>query len=101
MMFWDDDEEIEPEPRELPEVRLDEAGPCCICGKPGQQHGCFRCGRPVCMDARDYLADSTCGGWIMDWWSNGAFDPDEGNEFWCHTCIAEELASTETGRDDA
>ena len=48
MMFWDDDEEVEREPQELPEIRLDEAGPCCMCGKPEQQHGCFRCGRPVC-----------------------------------------------------
>ena len=101
MMFWDDDEELEHEPRELPVIRLDEAGRCCICGKLEQQHSCLRCGRPVCMDKADYLADSTCSGWIMDWWSNGAFDPDDGNEFWCRACLAEELASTETGGNEA
>jgi hypothetical protein len=93
MIDYDDEIEEEREPREMQEVRLDEPGPCCMCGKPDQRHGCFRCGRPVCMDESNYLADSACGGWIMDWCSNGEFDPDDGNEFWCHACIEEELAA--------
>ena len=91
MICWDDDAEGEQEPRAMPEVHLQESGPCCVCGKPDQQYGCFRCGRPVCMDASNYMADSACGGWIMDWCSNGAFDPDEGNEFWCRECIEAEF----------
>jgi len=103
MTYWDDDLDLEQEqePRELPSVLLDEPGPCCMCGKPDQQRGCFRCGRPICMDAANYLNDSPCGGWILDWWSTGACDPDDGNEFWCHECIAEQLADNETGRKEA
>ena len=93
MIYYDDDLEEEREPRELPEVHLLESGPCCMCGKPDQQHGCFRCGRPVCIDDSNYMADSACGGWIMCWCSNGAMDPDDGNEFWCHECIEEELTA--------
>jgi hypothetical protein len=92
MIYWDDDGESEQEPREMPEVHLQESGPCCMCSKPDQQYGCFRCGRPVCMDESNYMADSACGGWIMDWWSNSAFDPDDGNEFWCRECIEAELS---------
>jgi len=78
------------EQREMPEVWLSALGPCGMCGKPDQRHGCFKCGRPVCMDESNYMADSACGGWILDWWSNGAMDPDDGNEFWCQACLAEE-----------
>lgn len=101
VVFWDDEAESEPEPREMPAVFLNESGPCCMCGKPDQQRGCFRCGRPVCMDPENSMNDSGCGGWIMDWWSNGAMDPDDGNEFWCKECIAEQLAGNERGGDEA
>ncbi len=91
MVYYADDiEEREDEPRELPTALLDEPGRCCICHKPGRRYGCWRCGRPVCMDLTNYQADSTCGGWIMDWWSNGAMDPDDGNEFWCKDCLEKE-----------
>src|SRR5712691_10050123 len=74
MLHWtpfneeDIDEEREEEPRELPEVKLDAPGACCICGKPDCERGCFKCGRPVCYHSEDYLADSDCGGWILDSW---------------------------------
>jgi len=35
------------------------------------------------------MEDSTCGGWILDWWHNSAFDPDDGNEFYCQNCLKE------------
>ncbi len=85
----DEEDMREEEPREMPEARLDAPGPCCICGKPDCTHACFLCGKPVCMDPQNYYADSSCGSWIMDWWSNGADDPDDGNEFWCNTCLEE------------
>jgi hypothetical protein len=86
----DDDLEGEPEPQELPEVRLEYPGPCCVCGKPGCIHGCFSCGKPVCYAATYYPDDSECGGWILDSWHNDA--PDE-NEFWCLHCLeADEVA---------
>jgi hypothetical protein len=98
MIYWDDDVEIEQEerePQELPVALLDEPGPCCMCGKVGQPRACFHCGKPVCMSTEDYQADSSCGGWILDWWHNAAFDPDDGNEFWCKTCIEEAAAAKE------
>ena len=85
----DDDDEMderEAEPRALPEVTVD-AGPCCICGKAEQVHGCFRCGRPVCMHPEQYMEDSSCGSWILDWWHDSAFDLDDGNAFWCRACL--------------
>lgn len=94
MMCWEDEEERKQEERALPEVWLMEKGACCMCGVPEQRHGCFRCGRPVCMQASNYLADSPCGGWILDWWSNGAYDLDNGNEFWCRTCLQEEYGAS-------
>jgi hypothetical protein len=91
MIYLDDiEEEREDEPREMQTILLDEPGPCIICQKPDCHYGCFRCGRPVCYKLDNYLADSTCGGWIMDWWSNGAYDPDDGNEFWCKACLEAE-----------
>ena len=65
------------EPRELPEALLDEPGPCCICDKPDQRHACFSCGKPVCMHPIDYLADTRCGGWILDSWHPVAPDENE------------------------
>ena len=85
--MYDDDDESECEPRELPTMNVD--GSCCVCGKPGQQSGCFRCGLPVCMVPGDYMADSACGSWILDWWHDSAFDADDGNEFWCKVCLEE------------
>jgi hypothetical protein len=49
------------------------------------------------MNADNYMNDSTCGGWIMDWWSNGAMDPDDGNEFWCKMCLEAEYGKPEAG----
>lgn len=91
MIYWDDDldTEQEREPHELPVALLDEPGPCCMCGKVGQPHACFHCGKPVCMNTEDYQADSTCGRWVLDWWHTAAFDPDDGNEFWCQACLEE------------
>jgi hypothetical protein len=91
MTHYEDEEDLrEDDPQALPEARLDTPGPCCICGKPDCTHACFLCGKPVCMDTQNYQADSSCGSWIMDWWSNGADDPDDGNEFWCNSCLEEE-----------
>jgi hypothetical protein len=89
MCCYDEDEEFErdEEVRELPEVRLDEPAPCCVCGKPDCTNACFRCGQPVCY-SEDYTGDSECGGWILDWWQNSAYDPDDGNEFYCNRCLA-------------
>lgn len=92
-MIYDDDElaldgEREEEPRELPEVTVASA-PCTTCGKLEQFHGCFRCGKSVCMDEQQYMADTDCGAWILDWWSNGAMNPDDGNEYWCQACLRE------------
>ncbi len=88
MRYYDEDldEEREEEPRELPEVRLDQPGPCIICGLPGCRNGCFSCGLPVCYHPDNYLADSPtgCGGWILDTWHPAA--PDE-NEYWCTNCL--------------
>jgi hypothetical protein len=91
--YHEDDELKEDlEPRELPEVKLSESGPCCVCGTPNCTNACFCCGEPVCMDPTDYQGDSACGGWILDWWHNSAYDPDDGNEFWCRGCMeAEEM----------
>jgi hypothetical protein len=47
------------------------------------------------MDESNYMADSECGGWIMDWFSNGAMDPDDGNEFWCKACQSAAGAESE------
>lgn len=92
MIYLDDidEEEREDEPREMQTILLDEPGQCIICQKTDCHYGCFRCGRPVCYHPTNYQADSTCGGWIMDWWSNGAYDPDDGNEFWCTECLKAE-----------
>src|SRR5437762_11264341 len=79
--------DFEEELQELPEVRLDESGDCCVCGKPGCANGCFRCGKPVCYAVTYYPEDSTCGGWILDSWHNDA--PDE-NAFWCLNCLQED-----------
>jgi hypothetical protein len=90
-MYWEDEEfeERDEEPQELPQVVLDEPGSCVVCGKLGRGYGCFRCGQPVCINADDYFADSACGGWILDWWTDGAYDPDDGNEFYCNHCLEE------------
>ena len=90
MIFPDDSEDQEdndeqPMP-DMPHVHPPE--PCSVCGKPDCIRACMHCGKPVCISA-NYMADSTCGGWIMDWWSNGATDPDDGNEFWCKPCLKE------------
>src|SRR5215469_1320906 len=97
-MRYDEDSVMdEDEPRAMPEVWLAETGPCCVCSKADQRHGCFHCGRPVCMDAGDYMNDSTCGGWIMDWWTSGAMDPDDGNEFLYKACLEAEYGKPEAG----
>ncbi len=83
MPYIDEDlDEREEEPRELPTVDV-VPGPCVTCGTPGQSHGCFKCGQPVCH-AQNYLADTACGGWILDSWHPAA--PDE-NEYWCKACL--------------
>ncbi len=101
MIDYDDDladeRNEEPEPRELPEFLLEQPGPCCICGKPERTHGCFRCGKPVCINEQNYLRDSACGSWILDWWTVGAYDPDDGNEFWCQKCVEQALAAGARG----
>src|SRR6266568_1540295 len=82
----DIDEDREEEPRELPEVKLDATGDCCICGRPGCRNGCFKCGKPACYHPTNYLADSPTGfgGWILDTWHPDAHD---GNEYWCDACL--------------
>lgn len=91
-------EEHEPQKgAEVAEFGPWEPGPCCICGKPDQEHGCFRCGRFVCIDETDFMLDSACGGWILDWWHPCAFDPDDGNEFWCRECFQQQGAHTSGG----
>jgi hypothetical protein len=91
MLYYEELEESEAEPGELPEAVVEQPGPCVTCGKPEQQHGCFKCGKPVCMNETNYLADSDCGGWILDSWHPSA--PDE-NEFWCTACLKESEQST-------
>ena len=86
-MDYDDDErERDDEPEELPEVRLDQPGACCVCGKEECTNGCFRCGRPVHYhpDPRSYFSDSACGAWTLDTWHPGH---PEGNEFYCNECL--------------
>lgn len=85
----DEQDDLEQGEKELPEVFLTESGPCVVCGKAGCQQGCFRCGKPVCMNGQDYQADSSCGSWLLDWWSNGAMESTDGNEFWCNGCLEE------------
>ncbi|MGI9057116.1 MAG: hypothetical protein ACR2H5_00875 [Ktedonobacteraceae bacterium] len=85
-----EDEDGESEPRALPEVVSSGPGPCCVCKKSGRWRSCFRCGRPVCMDETNYMADTACGSWILDWWQESAFDEDDGNEYWCHACQEQE-----------
>jgi hypothetical protein len=82
MSFYPDDDHEEE--REVQTLRLDELGPCCICGRPGRRYGCFRCGQPVCYNDLNYFASSECGGWILDSWHPG--HPDE-NEFRCQICL--------------
>jgi hypothetical protein len=92
MIFPDDyeDQEENEDERPMPDMpHVHPPEPCSVCGKPGAIRGCMRCGQPVCIHPENYMADSTCGGWIMDWWSNGAMDPDDGNEFWCKPCLKE------------
>lgn len=79
--YYDHEDE---EPRELLEIMLDAPGSCTTCGKHGQQRGCFRCGKPVCYNEKDYLADTKCGGWILDSWHPAA--PDD-NEYYCQECL--------------
>lgn len=85
--LWDEEQDVEQELQALPEAELEQPGPCCICGTPDCPHACFHCGKPVCMDLQNYQEDSSCGGWILDWWTDGADDPDDGNEFWCQDCL--------------
>ena len=100
MSYYDEDEDRDEwEPVELPEARLDEPGKCVICGKPGCQFACFKCGEPVCYPTTYYPDSSECGGWILDSWHNAA--PAE-NEFWCNICLeaglkAEDQALEESG----
>ena len=82
-----DDEGEDDERGELPTAYANPSGPCVVCSKADQQFACFRCGEPVCMDEDNIMNDTGCGGWIMDWWSNGAMDPDDGNEYWCKHCL--------------
>jgi hypothetical protein len=82
--YCDDDEEREEEPQEIQTVGADPPGPCCICGKPDRGYACFRCGRPICINAEDYWSDSTCGGWILDTHHPGH---PEDNEFYCNVCL--------------
>ena len=84
-----EDEEEEEEPRELPEVWLATPGACTTCGKPNQRYGCFRCGVAVCYSQINYLADTECGGWILDSWHPAA--PDD-NEYYCKQCQADYIA---------
>lgn len=83
----DDDDELQV----MESVTIYPPAPCCICGMTNQTFGCYRCGKPVCMDAENYMHDapSGCGAWIMDWHSNGAMSPDDGNEYYCQTCLGE------------
>ncbi|MBA2677547.1 MAG: hypothetical protein H0U76_04015 [Ktedonobacteraceae bacterium] len=85
-MFYLDEEldDVEAEPRELPTVIVAH-GPCVTCGAPGRDHSCFQCGKPVCH-AENYLADTNCGGWILDSWHP---DASEENEYWCVACMEE------------
>jgi hypothetical protein len=88
----DDEYEDDPEPVELPTVSIYPPARCCICRRPGQSLGCFRCGKPVCYNEKDYQRDSHCGGWILDWWHNSAYDYDDGNEFYCRKCLQKAYA---------
>ncbi len=88
MLYYDEElEESEVEPSELPEAIVERPGPCVTCGKPEQQNGCFKCGLPVCYNPENYLADSDCGGWILDSWHPSA---PGGNEYWCKSCLQAE-----------
>ncbi|MGH2505874.1 MAG: hypothetical protein ACRDHZ_00405 [Ktedonobacteraceae bacterium] len=97
---YEDNQEYEYE-RPMPDMpHIWPAENCSICGKPGCTRGCVHCGKAVCINAENYMEGSTCGGWIMDWWSNGAYDPDEGNEFWCNTCKKEEYSEDDVSMED-
>ncbi len=91
MIEEDGDYDGDDEPQELPEVLTDEPGPCTTCGKPEQRHACFSCGQPVCMDETNYLADTPCGGWILDTWHPA--HPDE-NEYYCQRCLRAGMAAS-------
>ena len=82
-----DGEGDDDEPGELPTAFASPPGPSVVCGKANLGFACYRCGQPVCMQPTDCMEDSECGAWIMDWWSNGAMDLDDGNEFWCRRCL--------------
>jgi hypothetical protein len=87
---WDGEEMEyvgEEELQELPEAQLVAPEPCCVCGKPDCTNGCFRCGKPVCYNTDNYLADSTCGGWLLDSWHSDALNE---NAFWCQYCFEED-----------
>ena len=92
---FDDEDEEDEEPREIPLGHADPPGPCTTCGKANQQFCCAHCGEPCCVDPFNVMADTGCGSWIMDWWSNGAMDPDDGNEYWCNHCLDEESRALE------
>lgn len=95
MLFPDDyEDQVNEDERPMPDMaHIYPAENCSVCGKPDCTRGCMRCGKPVCT-SENYMEDSTCGGWIMDWWSNGAMDPDEGNEFYCKPCLREVYGET-------
>lgn len=102
MIFPDDyEDQADEDERPMPDMpHVYPAENCSVCNKPDCTRGCMHCGKPVCT-AEKYMEDSTCGGWIMDWWSNGAMDPDEGNEFWCKPCLVEEYGVTPTSEETA
>ena len=88
---YKDEDESDEEPPTMESVTIYPAEPCSICGIPGQTFGCHRCGKPVCMDTANYMynAPNGCGAWVMDWHSNGALSPDDGNEYYCKNCLTE------------
>lgn len=89
--YEDEEDELDEEPLTMESVTIYPAEPCSICGVPGQSFGCHRCGKPVCMDQTNYMHDAPngCGSWIMDWHSNSAMSPDDGNEYYCKSCLEE------------
>lgn len=92
MIFPDDyeDQEREEAEREMPDMgHVWPPAPCVMCKKEATR-ACMHCGEPVCINLANYMKKSTCGDWILDWWTDGAMDPDDGNQFWCINCLAKE-----------
>ena len=96
MNWWDEEVQCAEEMfAGVPQVRLPEVGPCCMCGKSERRYCCFRCDRPVCAPLSKHLTDSSCGGVISDWLGIASscvqYYVGYRNQFWCRDCLEKEF----------